>query len=214
MTPSTRTAAGNPVCASPMAVVSFVTFYENKDFGGKSVSQVVPLNSSCANLSSFDNKVTSLKLTGEANASDYVTTVFYYKDADCNGSADALTAEPGRTASIADLGSSWNDKISSYRLQLGRIVWFYENTNYGGSHHWSTFNNGQCNDLSKSFDNKASSVKIYGGHTKMTLTMYQDASCSGNTYAVNVPASDLVTAIADLGGSKFNDKASSFKVTW
>src|SRR5262249_51160243 len=87
VTPRTRTATGDQVCTSPVGI-SNVTFYEDVELGGTAFPQYTVLDN-CVNLSSFNDRTSSINLIGAPNPSHFATTVYYYKDADCSGSGEA-----------------------------------------------------------------------------------------------------------------------------
>ncbi|WP_302626060.1 RICIN domain-containing protein [uncultured Eubacterium sp.] len=174
-----------------------VHIYQDANYGGRSAS----LGVGNYNLASLEAKgfknddLTSLKVP-----SGY--KVILYWDDNFSGASKVITGD------TSNVGSEWNDKTSSIKVErnvntASGDIYIYQDANYGGRS--VSLGEGQYTLSSlqaKGFKNDdLSSIKVPFGYK---VTLYWDDNFSG--------ASKVITSDTSYVGNDWNDKASSIKV--
>jgi hypothetical protein len=103
-------------CSSWTAVGELVELYQNTSFGGTSLNIAYQQANSgtCFTLTdyAFNDEMSSFAWATGSSA----TTLTFYKDVDCSGSSFSSSLAASSSTSESDVGSTWNDQVSSFRV--------------------------------------------------------------------------------------------------
>ncbi|MFO0590388.1 MAG: hypothetical protein U0441_22790 [Polyangiaceae bacterium] len=123
---------GDQVCSDWASVGKIASFYSDNNYGGTNLALAYQNSTSgtCYNLddyiSSYDNVASSYKLYAP---SDSYAKFYFYKGYDCADTASSETTNKTVSAggsnqqtSTSDLGSSWNDRLTSVMVVYGEDV--------------------------------------------------------------------------------------------
>lgn len=148
-----------------------VTLYSDNNFSGSSLTLTSDASSLTAQ--SFDNTVSSIKVTGPSASFPVI-----YKDGSYSGSSQTL--RPGVYNTSGDL-TIGNDAVSSVSVPSGWSVTLYKDHYYSGS---SVTYTSSASSLG-SFNDDTTSIKVTGPSAYQTpVVIYKDANYTGQGQAL------------------------------
>jgi hypothetical protein len=126
--PSNGWVTGGEVCTDFLGVGKLLTLYKDQNYGGSSLSFPYERWSSgtCVNLTdySFNDAMTSYKIdyTGFSNPDGGTYGVTFAWNTGCSGSTTTSTfSTSGGTNSSSNVGTTWNDQASSFKVTYRKV---------------------------------------------------------------------------------------------
>jgi hypothetical protein len=241
VTPSDGTATGSQTCSGWSHVGRFLQLYSDITLGGTEVDIDYTRQGSgnCFNLTNyaFNDVLSSFKILAPSNNS---VTLTLYADIDCpsGGTSTEYTYSAGTTGEVDNVGTTWNDTISSVKMTWGSgssssnvsvtvsgitatasgtsgtVSWYRASDAAGTGSSLIATNTGTY-DLTKDDDNEF--LQVCSGSTCSSwtwvghvITLYKDDSLSGDNISIAYELAGTPHCF-NLTDYNFNDVTSSYK---